>query len=316
MADQTVPPAKFADPDWTADGQPRAVVAVDHLRTLWVNTGTLCNLTCAGCYIESSPRNDRLGWFLPEDLAAYCTQIRHHRLPVEEIGFTGGEPFMNPHIDQLLEQALASGARVLVLSNGLTPLRHHRDAVAALAQRYPGRLGVRLSLDHSSAAKHEALRGVGTFAPVLEAARWLSDLPLALTLAGRQCWNEDQDDARAAYAALCAEQGLAVDCADPQQLVLFPEMTEAQAEATRVPEITTACWDILGLSPTQVMCASARMVVRRQGAVDPTVLACTLIAYDPRFDLGPDLAASLRPVPLAHPHCAAFCVLGGARCSG
>jgi hypothetical protein len=285
MADQTVPPAKFADPDWTADGQPRAVVAVDHLRTLWVNTGTLCNLTCAGCYIESSPRNDRLGWFLPEDLAAYCTQIRHHRLPVEEIGFTGGEPFMNPHIDQLLEQALASGARVLVLS-------------------------------HSSAAKHEALRGVGTFAPVLEAARWLSDLPLALTLAGRQCWNEDQDDARAAYAALCAEQGLAVDCADPQQLVLFPEMTEAQAEATRVPEITTACWDILGLSPTQVMCASARMVVRRQGAVDPTVLACTLIAYDPRFDLGPDLAASLRPVPLAHPHCAAFCVLGGARCSG
>ena len=44
----------------TAKGEPRASVAFVGLTTLWVNTGTLCNITCANCYIESSPRNDRL----------------------------------------------------------------------------------------------------------------------------------------------------------------------------------------------------------------------------------------------------------------
>ena len=51
---------KFQHPDFTADGSPRASVAFHGLETLWVNTGTLCNIECAHCYIESSPANDRL----------------------------------------------------------------------------------------------------------------------------------------------------------------------------------------------------------------------------------------------------------------
>ena len=61
--DQIAPrldPAKFRDPFTTAKGETRATVALRSLDTLWFNTGTLCNLTCANCYIESSPRNDRL----------------------------------------------------------------------------------------------------------------------------------------------------------------------------------------------------------------------------------------------------------------
>ena len=53
-------PFKFRDPELTAKGEKRAKVALRALETLWFNTGTLCNLTCRNCYIESSPRNDRL----------------------------------------------------------------------------------------------------------------------------------------------------------------------------------------------------------------------------------------------------------------
>ena len=52
--------AKFADPDRTARGEVRARVTLEALRTLWINTGTLCNVTCRNCYIDSSPENDRL----------------------------------------------------------------------------------------------------------------------------------------------------------------------------------------------------------------------------------------------------------------
>jgi len=63
------------------------------------------------------------------------------------------------------------------------------------------------------------------------------------------------------------------------------------------------------------MCASSRMVVKRKGAERPAVLACTLIAYDPRFEMGGTLGASMGAVALNHPHCAKFCVLGGGACS-
>ena len=98
---------------------------------------------------------------------------------------------------------------------------------------------------------------------------------------------------------------------DPVELVLFPEMDEAAS----VPEITTECWGILHKRPQDVMCASSRMVVRHRDAPGPTVVSCTLLPYDPRFDLGPRLEGALHSVKLNHPHCAKFCVLGGGRCS-
>jgi hypothetical protein len=45
------------------------------------------------------------------------------------------------------------------------------------------------------------------------------------------------------------------------------------------------------------------------------VLPCTLLPYDAAFELGDSLAAARRPIALNHPHCARFCVLGGASCS-
>jgi hypothetical protein len=58
------------------------------------------------------------------------------------------------------------------------------------------------------------------------------------------------------------------------------------------------------------------MVVRRQGAEAPVVLSCTLLPYDAGFEMGRTLAEAARPVPLNHPHCAKFCVLGDASCGG
>jgi hypothetical protein len=56
-------------------------------------------------------------------------------------------------------------------------------------------------------------------------------------------------------------------------------------EAVDVPAITESCRSILGKSPTNVMCASSRMVVKRKGAKRPTVLACTFLPYNPQFEL-------------------------------
>src|ERR1700736_3471228 len=98
-------PVKFRHPDITAKGETRARVALRSLDTLWFNTGTLCNLTCANCYIESSPRNDRLAWLSRAEVARYLDEIAERKLPTRLIGFTGGEPFMNADLPGMLQDA-------------------------------------------------------------------------------------------------------------------------------------------------------------------------------------------------------------------
>ena len=78
MADTALAsPKKFADPDVTAKGERRARVALGGLRTLWINTGSLCNITCRNCYIDSSPDNDRLAYITRAEAAAYLDEIEH-----------------------------------------------------------------------------------------------------------------------------------------------------------------------------------------------------------------------------------------------
>jgi uncharacterized Fe-S cluster-containing radical SAM superfamily protein len=316
------PLAKFSDPDVTAKGERRARVALDALRTLWINTGSLCNITCRNCYIESSPENDRLVYITRAEVAAYLGEIARDAWPVREIGFTGGEPFMNPDIIEMLGDALDRGFSVLVLTNAMQPMLRPRirEGMVALRAAHGDRLVIRVSLDHYSKALHEEERGPRTFGKTVEGIDWLAREGFRLALAGRTCWGESEADARAGYAALIADRSWPIDAYDRIQLVLFPEM-DIHAD---VPEITESCWGILHKDPKDVMCASGRMVVKRKGASRPVVLPCTLLPYGPAFEMGATLADAARAhggmfehgaVKLCHPHCAKFCVLGGGSCS-
>ena len=295
---------------------------LESLATLWFNTGTLCNIECANCYIESSPRNDRLAYLTLGDVRPYLDEIAELGLPTAEIGFTGGEPFLNPDLVPMLRDVLGRGFRALVLTNAMQPLQRPavQSALLALRDELAGNgaapapvdaLSFRVSLDHYTAALHDSERGPGSWAIALRGLRWLASAGFRVHAAGRTCWSEDEASARDGYARLFAAEGLPIRADDPGELVLFPEMDET----ADVPEITVDCWDILGQSPSDVMCATSRMIVRRAGAARPAVIACTLLPYDPQFELGATLADSDELVHLNHPHCAKFCVLGGGSCS-
>ncbi len=308
---ETLPKGKFTDPNVTADGSPRAEVPLLELDTLWLCTGTLCNLACATCYIESSPTNDALIYLTHEHAARYFDEIERDGWTTREIGFTGGEPFMNPHFLPMLEDALARGFEVLVLSNAMKPMHRHENRLLALREAYVDKLTIRVSLDHYTKAAHEGERGPNSWDTAIGGLKWLSDNGFSIAVAGRLLPGEGLVAAREGYAALFAREDIRINAHDPMRCVLFPEMDESKD----VAEITTACWGILGKSPADIMCATSRMVVHRKGEPRPRVVACTLIPYDGEFDLGETLAEANRAVKLNHPHCARFCVLGGASCS-
>ena len=302
---------KFRDPAVTAKGEERASVALNGLRTLWFNTGTLCNLTCANCYIESSPTNDRLAYLTAAEVTAFLDEIVRDGHPTEEIGFTGGEPFMNPGLIAMLDEALGRGFRTLVLTNAMRPMMKCADALLDLRARFGDRLALRVSLDHYTQSRHDEERGPRGWESTLSGLKWLSDSGINLAIVGRTLWGDSEASLRAGYARLFASEGIAVDASDPAALVLFPEMNER----LDVAEITTACWDLLGVDPNAMMCATSRMVIKRKDAARPAIVPCTLLPYDAQFDMGDTLAAANASVRLNHPHCARFCVLGGGSCS-
>lgn len=218
---------------------------------------------------------------------------------------------MNPGILTMLEAALRAGHEALVLTNAMRPMLRWGDRLGDLASAHRERLTFRVSLDHHTETVHDAERGAGSWDRAWEGLDWLSARDLRIAIAGRRLVDETELEARAAYSSLFRSRRLTVDAADPAALVLFPEMEADRA----VPEITEACWDILNRTPDQMMCATSRMVVRRKGAAEAAVVACTLTPYDPQFEMGQTLQAASGPVQLNHPFCAQFCVLGGASCS-
>ena len=302
---------KFLDPDRTTDGKPRARVALRTLRTLWFNTGTLCNLTCDNCYIESSPSNDRLVYLSRGEVRDYLDEVAMLGLGTEEIGFTGGEPFMNPDILMMLEDSLEAGHRVLVLTNAMRPMMKCADGLLRLLARYGDRLVLRVSIDHFQQALHEEERGRRSWAPTIGGLRWLNERGFVTRVAGRLRWGDGEEAMRDGFDALFQAVGIDIDAYSPESLVLFPEMDES----SDTPEISIDCWNMLGVRPDDMMCASSRMVIKRKGAQAPEVVSCTLLPYAATSRMGRRLADTMGEVPLNHPHCSRFCVLGGGRCS-
>lgn len=314
MAHTTLIQQKFHDPFVTAKGEIRGSVGWRGLKTLWLNTGTLCNIACRNCYIKSSPTNDDLAYLTLGDVLPFLDEIDTLDGGVKEIGITGGEPFMCPDILAIMEAVLARGHTLLLLTNAMRPMMRPRirEGLLGLKARFGEQMTLRVSMDHYLEAPHDEERGAGSFAAALEGLSWLAGNGFNLAIAGRQALADDDAQARAGYGGLIRRLGLGIDPADTRQLVLFPEMIDGDDP----PEITTACWGILDVDPAEMMCASQRMVVKRHGTTRPVVTACTLLPYDAQFELGETLAeATAEPVQLNHAWCASFCVLGGGSCS-
>ena len=304
---------RFCHSRVTADGSERASVALNKPQILWFNTGTLCNIECHNCYIKSSPTNDSLVYMTTAEVKNFLEQIKERNWPISEIGLTGGEPFMNPDILGIMRSILSEGYDLLILTNAMRPMMrpHIRKGLIEIINTYQHQLVVRVSLDHYQGEKHDEIRGDGAFERTLMGLDWLSQHRFNIAVAGRMHWAEDENEVRRGFGALFHVRLYNIDPHDHSSLVLFPEM-DLDME---IPEISVGCWKILDKNPNQMMCASSRMVVKRKFAPKPTVVSCTLLPYEPEFELGETLEEAESPVYLNHPYCAQFCVLGQASCS-
>jgi len=119
---------------------------------LWIYTNFDCNLACDYCCVRSSPQTERraLGVDRVRRLAVEAVAAG-----VSELILTGGEPFLLPDIDELVDACTAVLPTIL-LTNGML-FRGRR--LEALRRMDRSRLALQISLDSATPEVHDQHRG-------------------------------------------------------------------------------------------------------------------------------------------------------------
>jgi AdoMet-dependent heme synthase len=270
------------------------------LDTLWIQVaGTVCNLSCVHCFVTCGPQERRHEPMTRAQVAARVAEALE--LGAREIYFTGGEPFVVPGFDDMIEDTLAL-APVTVLTHGtlFTSRRIERLAALARASRYS--LELRVSLDGLDAPSHDAFRGEGTFARTLEGLRALSEAGLLPIVTVTRFSDEDPLAFRQRCFAMLREGGVR----EPRLKVLplFRLGREAGRSRAYRPGESLARLLTEAFDPHRLQCGSCRAVTS-QG-----VFVCPLLVDEPGGRMGGTLAESARPFPLAHGACHTCWVTG------
>jgi sulfatase maturation enzyme AslB (radical SAM superfamily) len=291
----------------TPDGEARGYIEPRGIKELWFHTGTNCNLRCPFCLEGSRPGDNRLEFITLEDFRPLADEAI--TLGVERFSFTGGEPFVNPAMVEILDYALAHRP-CLVLTNATEPLMNQLRTVLPLRDR-PQPLTFRVSLDSPDPDVHDAGRGRGSFQKSLRTLRHLAEAGFGLTVARLR--GDDETDTTVVdrrYSEWFREAGLPGDT----RIVAFPDF-KAPGAIAEVPHITEDCMTryLTADQRAGFMCSFSKMVVRQNGRVG--IYACTLVDDDPDYNLGGTLAEALRwRVQMKHHRCYS-CFAYGASCS-
>jgi AdoMet-dependent heme synthase len=274
--------------------RPTPEVGLAHLDDLWFQVaGTLCNLTCAHCFISCSPHNRSFGFL---DLDTVRGSLEESvRLGVKEYYFTGGEPFLNPDMTAILELTLRYGPAT-VLTNGTVLKGEWLDRLRTAEEASPYSLEFRVSIDGFSPQENDPVRGAGTFERAMRGVRQLVEkgfLPIiTVTRTG-----DDQDDLRLVegFLDVLRRHGY-----ERPRLKLLPALRIGAEEKRRrgyrddervTPEMME------GFDEGQLICHHSRVVT------DRGVFVCPILIEAPDARLGQTLEESLRPFALRHQAC-------------
>ena len=279
-------------------------VRLSSLDTVWFQVaGTVCNLACKHCLVSSSPTNRTHDHLTLATVRRYLDEAVD--LGAREFYFTGGEPFLNPEMEAIVEAALALGP-VTVLTNGLLLDRARCERLRRLADASDYSFDLRVSLDGWDAASNDPIRGEGSFERVLRGVAHLVATGINPVLTVTEvCREVAADEGKRRFFDLLREIGI-----DKPRLKVLP-VFQIGAEAERGGAY--ASWqrlrpgDDAGAGWDHLQCSACRMVTSRG------VWVCPILVNDPAGKMGHNLTDTLEPFPLAHQACWT-CHVQGASC--
>ncbi len=137
-----------------------------------------CGLACRHCRATAMP-DPAPGELSTDEAIALLDEITGFGSPLPHVVMTGGDPLRRRDLDTLISAAIARGIGVS-LAPAVTELLT-KERLAEL--KSAGVAAISLSLDGSTAAAHDGLRGVpGTFDATLEALDWAAEVGMPVQI--------------------------------------------------------------------------------------------------------------------------------------
>lgn len=135
-----------------------------------------CALACRHCRAEAMPVAQP-GQLTFDESVEFLRQIPEFGDPLPQLILTGGDPLERSDLFPLIDEARRLGISVSITPAATPKLT--RELLTRLKEH--GVEGLGLSLDGSTAERHDGIRGVpGTFARTLQAMAWAQELELPL----------------------------------------------------------------------------------------------------------------------------------------
>lgn len=281
------------------------LVELAHLDHLWFQVaGTLCNLTCAHCFISCSPHNHAFGFLTLDEVKRQLEASV--AWGVKEYYFTGGEPFLNRDLVPMLVETLRYGPAT-VLTNATVLKPQWLETLAAAEAESLFSLEFRVSIDGFSPETNDPIRGAGTFERALQGVKLLVQHGFLPIITAARTWSDDEE---AAIVGAFSQMLVAAGYTRPR-LKILPTL-KLGAEVARCggydPMERVTSEMLNGFDRTQFICHHSRIVT------DRGVWVCPILLDAPDARLGNTLDDSLRSYPLSHGACFT-CYQHGAICS-
>jgi AdoMet-dependent heme synthase len=135
-----------------------------------------CALACRHCRAEAVPAPHPMELTFEEGIE-FLRQIPEFGDPLPQLILTGGDPLARADLFELIDEAHRLGIGVSITPAATPALT--RDVLVRLKEHSVEGLG--LSLDGSTAERHDSIRGVlGTFDRTVEAMQWAQELEIPL----------------------------------------------------------------------------------------------------------------------------------------
>lgn len=272
-------------------------VPMNAMDTLWFQvSGTICNIQCEHCFISCSPRNHNHEMMSRAMIKRYLDESKS--LGVKEYYFTGGEPFLNKEIWDILEDTLAIGP-ANVLTNGMLIKVDWAKHLAELRDASEYSLDIRISLDSFEEEGNDRIRGKGVFRRAVEGMKNLAANGFVPIITAVAVWDPQHDErVRREFIELLASIGIT----RPRLKVLPVLHIGAEVERSCGYEASDflSKEDFrpdLGYGPEILQCSSCRMVTSKG------VYVCPILIEEETARMGDNIAESLRPFPLAYQAC-------------
>ncbi len=266
------------------------------LDTLWLQvTGTLCNIACRHCFITCGPKNDSHPMMAREHVLDTLDVAR--RLGVREYYFTGGEPFMHPHIFDLIDATLQQGP-LSILTNGILITEDVAQRLGDLFRRGPYSLDLRVSLDGTTPEENDPIRGKNTFHQILAGGERLlrAGINPVWTVTTVHAAFDDRSEGYARFRSLLEARGFT----RPRLKFIPPFLIGREARRSQgyAADDLLQEGDLFEGEEHVLQCGSCRTVTARG------VYPCPILIEAQDARMGDHLEGALHPIRLDHPACA------------